>query len=658
MSEIRAIVAASPAIDTHRIFDNLRARWPESQVSHAFIGLYNTSAASLPELTSSLDKKVSGLSLSITFSSVRLSDDEKSVWFIPSDSSSKDLVALGADQQSKLVVYSGPNAKSVLQELESDHTIATFTFLCDGLSVILGSQEQPVIYTKRTGPWSFKTNNYIDGEWRSPVKGQWMQVFDPSTGAPFHNVASSTAEDVNNAVKAAQKAFETWSFTTAETRANYLKAIADELEKRKPYLTTLESLDNGKSLEESEADMDDTIGCFRYYAEQILEFEAQKKTISVDVGNPSFEAHVTHEPMGVAALIVPWNYPLLMAAWKVAPCLAAGCTCVLKPSELTPLSAFELADVMHSVGVPKGVFNLIVGNGPDSGSPLSSHPDVSKVAFTGSVPTGSSIAAAGASTIKKVSLELGGKSPAIVCADADIEQAIDWITVGIFFNSGQVCSATSRLLVHSSVATKLVDGLVSRARNIRVGPGSQPNVKMGPLVSLGQFNKVLGYIESGVNQGATLVCGGGKHTPYVPNDTPSKYSEGYFVGPTIFTNVKPFMKIWKEEIFGPVLSVMTYENEDDAIALANDSSFGLAGAIFSTNPEKCNYLSRRLQCGIVWINCSQPTFVQLPWGGQKKSGTGRELGPWGLMNYLEPKQVCSWVATDSKGWDWFASSTQ
>jgi len=313
----------------------------------------------------------------------------------------------------------------------------------------------------------------------------------------------------------------------------------------------------------------------------------------------------------------------------------------------------ELADIINSVGLPAGVFNLIIGNGPDAGSPLSSHPDVAKVAFTGSVATGTHIAAAGASSIKKVSLELGGKSPAIVCSDADIEQVIDWITVGIFFNQGQVCSATSRLLVHSSIASQVVDGLVARARGIKVGPGSQPDVKMGPLVSLGQYNKVLAYIHGGVEQGATLVYGGDKVTPHVA-ETPGKYSEGYFVAPTIFTNVKPYMKIWKEEIFGPVLSIMTFENEEDAIAQANNSTYGLAGAVFSTTPEKCQKLSRRLQCGIVWINCSQPTFVQLPWGGYKKSGTGRELGPWGLMNYLEAKQVSSWVATDSKGWDWFA----
>eukprot|EP01126_Amoeba_proteus_P041853 TRINITY_DN4519_c0_g2_i12.p1 TRINITY_DN4519_c0_g2~~TRINITY_DN4519_c0_g2_i12.p1 ORF type:complete len:401 (+),score=106.11 TRINITY_DN4519_c0_g2_i12:918-2120(+) len=399
-------------------------------------------------------------------------------------------------------------------------------------------------------------------------------------------------------------------------------------------------------------DIEDVAACFRYYADQILEFEQKSMRTEVDVGS-SFHAYVTYEPIGVSALIIPWNYPLLMAAWKIAPCLAAGCTCVLKPSELTPLTAFELAHVMDSVGLPEGVFNLIQGIGPDAGVPLSNHPDVVKVAFTGSVPTGSKIAAAGAATIKKVSLELGGKSPLVVCGDADVQQAVDWISVGIFFNQGQVCSATSRVLVHKSLSETLVDRLVSRAEGITVGAGDEQGVKMGPLVSKGQYEKVLNYIKTGIEQGAKVVAGGGR-----PTHVKGSHEDGYYVAPTVFVDVKPEMTIWREEIFGPVLSIMTFEDEEEALRLANDTPYGLAGAVFSTDKEKCLKFSRELQCGIVWINCSQPTFVQLPWGGFKQSGTGRELGPWGLMNYLEAKQVSSWIDSETKGWDWFGGNYQ
>jgi len=592
----------------------------------------------------------------LRFSSVSLGEHQDKVVLTLNEESAAAFSQLGGSKQESFCVYQGPAAESVFKELVKENLSSTFAFECDGLSVLQVTDHGYIVLGKATKSWFLRSSNYINGAWKAAARGNWLPVVDPSTGAVIHHVVSSTAEDVDAAVKAAKAAFETWGLTDAVYRSNLLKAIADEIENRKSYIAALETLDNGKSLEESGADIDDVIGCFRYYAEHILEFDKTRRVLPVDVGNASFSCDVSYEPMGVAALIVPWNYPLLMAAWKVAPSLAAGCTCVLKPSELTPLTALEFADICTTVGLPKGVFNLVLGNGPDCGSPLTVHPDIAKVAFTGSVATGQLIASKAANAVTNVSLELGGKSPVIVCEDADIEQAIDWITVGIFFNQGQVCSATSRLLVHSSIATKLVDGLVARAKGIKVGPGNEPHVKMGPIVSLGQYQKVLAYIESGIEQGASVACGGGKTDPYVTTDSPGKYSEGYFVAPTIFTNVKPFMKIWKEEIFGPVLSVMTFEEESEAIALANDSPFGLAGAVFSTNKDKCRELSRRLHCGIVWINCSQPTFVQLPWGGTKKSGTGRELGPWGLMNYLEAKQTCSWVDPEAKGWDWFAQA--
>jgi len=521
------------------------------------------------------------------------------------------------------------------------------TFQGEGLEVGVeyeGSSSISVVAKFPLGTdWVLRSSNYIDGKWVKPVRGATFPVYDPSNGNAFHEVGASTAEDVDAAVQAAKRAFKTWSKTSAEERAKYLRAIADDLEQRRTAVARLESLDNGKTFKEADLDLNDVINCFRYYADQIVKLDA-KQNEPVDVGDSSFKSYVRHEPMGVAGLIVPWNYPLLMAAWKVAPCLAAGCTAVLKPSELTPLTALELAASADRVGLPAGVLNVINGYGNDAGSPLSSHPDVEKIAFTGSVATGSKVALAGATTIKKVSLELGGKSPAIVFGDADLDQVVDWATVGIFFNQGQVCSATSRLIVHHSVADALFAKLKAAAERIVVGNGLNPDNHMGPLVSKGQYEKVLGYIDSGLKEGAKILTGG----PGAKVPTP-----GYFVAPTIFKDVEPNMRIWKEEIFGPVLSIKTFDTPEEAIELANNSTYGLAGAVFTKDRDFGEKVAREIRAGIMWVNCSQPTFVQLPWGGYKQSGTGRELGPWGLMNYLETKQVSVWVNDESKGWGWF-----
>jgi betaine-aldehyde dehydrogenase len=331
-----------------------------------------------------------------------------------------------------------------------------------------------------------------------------------------------------------------------------------------------------------------------------------------------------------------------MAAWKIAPALAAGCTCVLKPSENTPLSALELAAIASRVGLPRGVFNVVNGYGPSAGTPLIEHPLVSKIAFTGSVPTGSKIAIKAAASIKKCSLELGGKSPIIVFDDADVDGVADWVSVGIFFNAGQVCSATSRLIIQEGIKDKVLGKLKSVIEGVKIGPGLDPSNKLGPLVNEVQYKKVSDFIKGGIAQGATPITGG------VPVD-----SEGYFVKPTIFDNVKPEMTIWREEIFGPVLSVVSFKTIDEALHLANNTEYGLGAAVMSKDKETCKKVVRNLEAGIVWVNCSQPTFVQAPWGGYKQSGIGRELGPWGLENYLETKQVSTWVDEKSKGWGWF-----
>lgn len=495
----------------------------------------------------------------------------------------------------------------------------------------------------------FRSSQFINGEWSvSSDPAAWLPVIDPSNKKTFHAIPAGAAGDVDRAVEAAKTALPGWSKTPAEKRAKLLRAIAEKLKERSQELGVYETIDNGKPLKESVMDVADAAACFEYYADEILRVMKEEDNRVIDVGNPSVECRIQYHPVGVCGLIIPWNYPLLMAAWKVAPCLAAGCTAVLKPSELTPVTSLELAEIAREVGVPAGVLNVVNGLGPNVGAPLSAHADVSKVAFTGSVPTGARVATAGASSIKNVTLELGGKSPIIVFADADMEQVVDWTLLGIFFNQGQVCSATSRLIVHSSIKDALVARLVAAAKQIRLGNGLDPSVEMGPIVSEGQQRRVLSYIESGISEGATLVCGG------LPSDP--ALSSGCFIAPTIFDNVKTGMKIWREEIFGPVLCVHTFETEEEAVRLANETSYGLAAAIMSRDNDTCERVTRSLEAGIVWINSSQPTFVQAPWGGFKASGHGRELGPWGLKNYLEVKQVTSWVDKTAKTWGWYVKN--
>jgi len=334
-----------------------------------------------------------------------------------------------------------------------------------------------------------------------------------------------------------------------------------------------------------------------------------------------------------------------MAAWKVAPMLAAGCTAVLKPSELTPLSAMELAAVCQFVGLPPGVLNVVTGTGPDAGQPLTLHPKIEKVAFTGSVLTGSKVMKMASDQIKKVSLELGGKSPFIVFDDVNINQATEWIMYGILWNQGQNCSATSRVLIHENVYQTILNRILEEVKKIKIGSGFNPENKLGPLISEGQYHKVINYIRIGEKEGAKVACGG------VP--TKPELMSGYFVEPTIFVDVEPNMTIWNEEIFGPVLCIRKFKTEEEALKLANDSSYGLASAVMSANKERCRRFVKGLRSGVVWVNCSQPTMVEGPWGGFKKSGIGRELGPWGLEQYLEIKQVTTYLEEDGMGYEWY-----
>lgn len=484
---------------------------------------------------------------------------------------------------------------------------------------------------------------FIDGRWVAPVRGGTFPVIDPATERIIHHAPAATAEDVDAAVLAARTAFDQgpWPRLSGRERATCLRAIAQAIRDRLDAIAALEVLDNGKPLPEARWDIGDAAGCFDYYAglaEELAEGHAEP----IALPDARFVAKSVLEPVGVAGAIIPWNYPLLMASWKVAPALAAGCTMVLKPSELTPLTALELGAIAEQIGLPAGVLNIVTGMGADAGKPLCEHPGVDKLAFTGSVPTGASIMAAAARNIKNVSLELGGKSPFLIFDDASVEAAVEWILFGIFWNQGQVCSATSRVLVQEALYPKVLERLVQEARRIRIGNGMEPGVLLGPLVSRGQYDKVLAAIKDAVAQGATLASGGGR---------PASLKTGYFIEPTILVDVPLASAAWKEEIFGPVVCVRPFTTEQEAVRLANDSRFGLAAAVMSKDDARTERVAAALRAGIVWINCSQPTFTEAPWGGYKQSGIGRELGRWGLNNYLEVKQVTRYVS--DRPWAWY-----
>ncbi len=483
---------------------------------------------------------------------------------------------------------------------------------------------------------------FIDGRWVAPVRGGGLSVVDPATEAVIHQAPAGTAEDIDAAVAAARHAFDDgpWPRMSGAGRAVVLRAIAAGIRERLGDLARLEVRDNGKPLPEAEWDIGDAAGCFEFYAGLAEEMDAAGPE-AIALPDARFAATVLREPLGVAGAVIPWNYPLLMAAWKVAPALAAGCTMVLKPSELTPLTALELGAVAEAAGLPAGVLNIVTGTGPDAGQPLCDHPGVDKLAFTGSGLTGAKVMAAAARDIKKVSLELGGKSPFLVFDDADVEKAVEWIMFGIFWNQGQVCSATSRVLVQDGLYDRLLERLVAEARRIRIGNGLDAGTLLGPLVSAPQRAKVLAAIAQAQADGATVATGGG---------VPAGFARGYFVEPTVLTDVPLDSAAWREEIFGPVVCVRRFADEAEGVRLANDSRFGLAAAVMSADLDRAERVAARLRAGIVWINCSQPTFTEAPWGGYKQSGIGRELGRWGLENYLETKQITRLVSDEPWGW--------
>ena len=477
----------------------------------------------------------------------------------------------------------------------------------------------------------------IGGEWKKASTRKTFDVFDPATARVIAKVPEASAADVDQAVKAARAAFDGgWRDATAQERGRILFRLAQKMRDELPRLAEIETRNSGKPIVESEFDLNDVATCFEYYAGLATKIHGEVLPVPDNA-----VAMALREPLGVAGQIIPWNYPLLMAAWKLAPAICAGCTMVIKPAEQTPLTLLEFARFFEECGLPKGVVNVVTGFGA-TGAAIVAHPDVDKIAFTGSMEVGKIIMKSAAATLKKVGLELGGKSPNIFFADADFESAVDGALFGVFINQGEVCSAGSRVLIQRPIYKKMLDAMVEKAKTIKLGSGLDRATKMGPVVSKEQMGRILKYQRIGKGE-AKVAVGGNRATG-------KGLDKGYFVQPTIFYDVDNSARIAREEIFGPVMSVIPFDDEAEALKIANDTPYGLAAAVWSRDIFKCFRVVKKLQAGIVWVNHMQPTYVEAPWGGYKMSGVGRELGPWGAEEYLQIKQVYINLNEQPIGW--------
>jgi phenylacetaldehyde dehydrogenase len=473
---------------------------------------------------------------------------------------------------------------------------------------------------------------FINGQWTDAASGKTFETPNPATGETLAHIAEGDSEDINRAVGAARAAFDSgpWSRMSPSDRGRIIWKIGDLILEHADELAQLESLDNGKPYAVARgADVPLAADLFHYMAGWATKIEGNTISISVPyMPGANFHSYTLREPIGVVGQIIPWNFPLLMAAWKLGPALTTGCTVVLKPAEQTPLTALRLAELIAEAGMPDGVVNVVPGYGETAGAALAAHNDVDKVAFTGSTEVGKLIvAAAGASNLKKLTLELGGKSPNIVFDDAE-DGAVEGAANAIFFNHGQCCVAGSRLFVQESRFDEVVDGVAEIAKSIKLGSGLDPTTQMGPLVSDEQFRRVTGFLESGRSDGATTLAGGGRHG-----------DRGYFIEPTVLTNTRPDMKVVREEIFGPVVVAAPFSDLDEIAGVANDSEYGLGAGIWTRDISKAHALAKKLRAGTVWINCYNVFDASLPFGGYKQSGWGREMGHEVLNNYTEVKAV-------------------
>src|SRR5690625_1839682 len=474
---------------------------------------------------------------------------------------------------------------------------------------------------------------YINGGYVESASGKTFETLNPATEEVLANVSEAQEEDIDHAITAAEKAFYDgpWSDLTAAERSHLMYKFADLLEENREELAQLDTLDNGKPYKTAlEDDIDGVVDLFRYYAGWCTKIYGQTIPITND-----HLTYTVHEPVGVVGQIIPWNFPLAMASWKLGPALATGCTVVIKPAEQTPLSLLYTADLFKQAGFPDGVVNIVPGFGPVAGEAIVNHPKVDKVAFTGSTAVGKNIMKKAADDIKNITLELGGKSPNIVFDDANLEEAIEGAFQGIMYNHGQNCSAGSRVFIQRNVYEEVLEGLVKRANELKLGDGMEEDTDMGPLISSKQMDRVLGYIEKGKEEGANILAGGER-----------AFDKGYFVKPTIFADVTDEMTISREEIFGPVVAVYPFDTVDEVIKRANDSDYGLAAGVWSENIKTAHHVARKLKAGTVWVNDYGLEMEGAPFGGYKKSGTGRELGSYALDEYTEVKTV--YVNVDKK----------